>query len=184
MNTRPTDTNDPLPDVIDERILGTLYDGHYEMVLRYCHRRLYVHAAAEDVTSNVFLRVAEHIRSFTGRSVGEFRSWLYGIASHEIAAYLRKHRRRQRLFETALQTGEFIRQDNDRDGNAKHTPNVLTAMLQLHPTDQALLSLRYWENLRHEDIAKILGLRNGAVRTRLNRALQRLRKLLPDNRGE
>lgn len=179
METRPTDADEPLPNVIDSHVLGNLYDRHYDMVLRYCHRRLYIHAVAEDVTSGVFLRVAEHVRGFTGKTVGDFRCWLYGIANHEIAAHLRKTSRRRQLLETAWRTGELTDLEKNNHQETDHSADVLAAMVRLRPADQAMLSLRYWEDLSYEEIAHVFSLRNGAVRTRLNRALNRLRKLMP-----
>jgi RNA polymerase sigma-70 factor (sigma-E family) len=55
---------------------------------------------------------------------------------------------------------------------------LLAALAGLAPTDRAVVVLRYWEDRSVEDVARALGLSNGAVRNRSHRALSRLRDVL------
>ena len=73
-----------------------LYRSHYEEVFRYCVHRLFERTAAEDVTSDVFLKVVENIHSFRGNE-RQFRNWLYRIATNAVNNYLRRTARRNRL---------------------------------------------------------------------------------------
>lgn len=50
----------------DREAFGRLYDLYYPKIFRYCLRRLFVRAVAEDVTSEVFLRAATHMPNFAG----------------------------------------------------------------------------------------------------------------------
>ena len=52
----------------DRDAFGRLYDGYYPEVLRYCLRRLFVRAVAEDVAADIFVSVASNIRAFPGRT--------------------------------------------------------------------------------------------------------------------
>ena len=71
----------------DRAAFAQLYRMHYELVFRYCSRRLFNRHAAEDVTSTVFLKVLRKLGSFEGNSRG-FRNWLYSIATNAINDHL------------------------------------------------------------------------------------------------
>ena len=58
----------------DREAFGKIFDLYYPNVFRYCLRRLFVRAVAEDVTSEVFLRVATHIRDFPGTTKEDFQA--------------------------------------------------------------------------------------------------------------
>jgi RNA polymerase sigma-70 factor (ECF subfamily) len=166
----------------DREAFGRLYDEYYSGILRYCLRRLFDRVVAEDVTSEVFLRIALKIRRFRGTTQDDFRRWLYRIATNEINAYLRKSRRRQALLEKAVEQKAVAAEEGtgpDEDVYDRlDWPIVYEAMLRLKPRDQSLLTLRYFEGFSHEEIAQTLQLRPGTVRVATGRALTRLRQLL------
>ena len=160
---------------------AVLYDRYYPRVMRYCLRRLYVREVAEDVTSDAFLQVASRLPGFAGSTETDFRRWLFRIASNAVNAYVRQTRRRQELLETAVAMGRF------RGINCVPTldhldwPTVFRAVLELDSRDQTILTLRYFADLPHDDIADIVGIKSGAVRTALSRILDRLRaRVAPD----
>ena len=62
----------------EREAFARLYRMHYEIVFRYCSRRLFNRHAAEEVTSTVFFRVMRTISSFKGNS-NDFRKWLYRV---------------------------------------------------------------------------------------------------------
>jgi RNA polymerase sigma-70 factor (ECF subfamily) len=166
----------------DRDAFGRLYDEYYPGILRYCLRRLFDRVVAEDVTSEVFLRIALKIRRFRGTTHDEFRRWLYRIATNEINAYLRKSRRRRALLEQAVEQKAIAAEEGtgpDEDFYDRlDWPVVYEAMMQLKPREQSLLTLRYFEGFSHEEIAQTLKLRPGTVRVATGRALTRLRQML------
>jgi RNA polymerase sigma-70 factor (ECF subfamily) len=188
---RQSDRNDrqrpPMDDLViraptDREAFGRLYDLYYPDVLRYCLRRLFVRAVAEDVTSEVFLRVATHVRDFPGTTEEDFRRWLYRVATNEVNAYVRRTRRRRELLESAARTGAVRVVDTtdsaDRRLDAFDWPTLYQAILGLKPREQTILTLRFFEQMSHEEIAGVLNLRAATVRVALSRALERLRRRL------
>ena len=77
----------------DSTAFVRLYRRHYDAIFRYCVHRLFERTAAEDVTSEVFLRVVEKFEYFNG-SEKQFRNWLYTIATNAVNNHLRKSARR------------------------------------------------------------------------------------------
>jgi len=68
-----------------------LYDIYYEKVLRFCFTHLRIRQITEDITSIVFIKAAQNILKFKGKTRRQFVQWLYDIASAEIKHYLKKN---------------------------------------------------------------------------------------------
>ncbi|MFN3166550.1 MAG: RNA polymerase sigma factor [Phycisphaeraceae bacterium] len=160
----------------DRDAFAALYDRYYPRILNYCARRLYSRSVGEDLTSDVFLTAAHKIDTFRGKSDGEFSQWLYTIATNKINEHLRNFSRRRELLKAAAHSRR-VGQTETRD-NTDHLdwPAVYDAILQLKPRDQTLISLRYMQDLPHDQIAQITGLKPGNVRVALGRALDKLRE--------
>jgi RNA polymerase sigma-70 factor (ECF subfamily) len=161
----------------DGEALGRLYERFYGKIYRYCLHRLFAPEVAEDVTSTVFLRVAGAVGGFAGSSVGDFRRWLYAIASNEANAYVRKARRRCRLLDAAAKraTGDR-RRSLPGDDREVTWPILYEAILKLKPRDQTAITLRFLEGMSPSDIAEVLCCKPAAIRVRVCRALSKLRK--------
>lgn len=163
----------------DRGAFSLLYDRYYPRVARYCLRRLFDRMLAEDVVSEVFLKVASHLRGFTGETETDFRRWLFRIATNAVNAYLRQTRRRQELWEAAARSrhwdhlGSSPPSPADRD--ILDWPAVYQALLELDERDQAIVMLRYFADCSCEEIAAVVDATPGAVRTALSRTLGRLR---------
>jgi RNA polymerase sigma-70 factor, ECF subfamily len=165
----------------DRAAFGRLYDAYYERIFRYCLRRLYERAAAEDVASDVFLFVARSMRTFRGNTEQDFRRWVYRIANTESNAYWRRTRRRAELLSHAVHEHRLPTPSAEADGqpwDALDWPVVYQAIAQLTPREQAVVTLRLFDDLPYEEIAHVVGLRAGAARTAYSRAIGRLRALL------
>lgn len=159
---------------------GLLYDRYYPRVARYCLRRLFDRALAEDVASDVFLRVAAHIREFSGRTETDFRCWLFRIATNAVNGHLRQSRRRQDLWEAAARSRHWDHIGGSPPSPAEQDildwPAVYQALLEFDERDQAIVMLRFFADCSHEEIAAVVNATPGAVRTALSRTLGRLRE--------
>jgi len=159
----------------DRAAFVQLYRSHYDAVFRYCVHRLFERQAAEDVTSDVFLKVVENIHSFRGNEQ-QFRNWLYRIATNAVNNYLRKTARRNRLLKVAREQPNS--QVTDCGESAEKLTLLRKAVFALKPRYQTIITLRFFENLKLTEIAEVLGSSPGTVRSQLARALAKLRKVL------
>ncbi len=75
------------------------------MTFVYCSRRLLVHAVAEDVTSEVFLKVAAHFSGILGSSAEDFRRWIFRITTDELNTQLRQSIIRREMLKAAVRMG-------------------------------------------------------------------------------
>jgi len=151
-----------------------LYRRNYDVIFKYCVHRLFDRHTAEDVTSQVFLKVVEKFHSFEGNE-RQFRNWLYKIVTNAVNEHLRKSARRK----TAL---KIFREQLKNRNSTFEKPTKLAilkqAILTLKPRYQTIITLRFFENLKLTEIAEVLESNPGTVRSQLSRALKRLRKKL------
>jgi len=75
----------------DREAFGLLYDRWFDRIYGYCHRRLQTHAAAEDATSQTFLKALAGITSYRPDAV-PFRAWLFTIAHNVVVDVYRRGR--------------------------------------------------------------------------------------------
>lgn len=150
-----------------------LYRRHYDAVFAYCIHRLFDRHLAEDITSQVFLRVVEKFNSFEGNEK-QFRSWLYVIATNFINEHLRKaavHKKAQKYLKENPQN-----QNNNIEDKAAKLESLKNAILSLKPKYQTIITLHYFEKLKPVQIAEIMETSPGTIRSQLSRALAKLRK--------
>ena len=159
----------------DSTAFVQLYRSHYDAMFRYCVHRLFDRQLAEDITSEVFLRVVENIHGFKGDEK-QFRCWLYRIATNAVNNHLRKTSRRNRILKLAHeQVGSQVAEFEE---SAEKLAVLKEAVFSLRPRYQTIITLRFFENLKLSEIAGVLGSSPGTIRSQLTRTLAKLRKVL------
>jgi RNA polymerase sigma-70 factor (ECF subfamily) len=128
---------------------------------------------AEDVAQNVFLKVYENLASY--RPSYRFFSWIYRIALNEAINAARSRRSHDRIDPLQLQASDAT----DRGVESSLLEDAVgQALMELEPSDRALVILRHYEDLPYRDIAFIMGLTESLVKSRLFTARRTLRSLL------
>ena len=159
----------------DPDAMAYLFRLHYDEIFQYCARRLFDRTAAEDVTSEIFMKMLQNLPTFRG-NLRQFSAWLYKIASNEINSYLRSSARRKRILKMlSEQTSSDVLPDELV--KAEDMTRVKQSMLSLKPKYQTVIALRYFHKMEYSEIANILGLRPATVRSQLARAVKKLRDI-------
>jgi RNA polymerase sigma-70 factor, ECF subfamily len=161
----------------DSQAISELYRAHAQIIYRFIAFRVPTTADAEDLTSEVFMRMLEGLPSYEIMDV-PFEAWLYRIATHRIADFFRKHSRQKQhieLHETLANDDPMPEESIQRQQEFKRLRNALEYLTQ---EQQDVLLLRFIENKNHQDVADILEKSPSAVRTIQHRALVRLSQLL------
>jgi RNA polymerase sigma factor (sigma-70 family) len=129
-------------------------------------------ADAADVVADTFLVAWRRLDVLPPGE--EARLWLYGVARQVVANVRRGQRRRARLGERlAAALGEHVVAD---PADAVGTVSAVRAALAgLPPDDRELLQLTVWEELTSAEVAAVLGIPPGTVRSRLHTLRRRLR---------
>lgn len=157
-----------------------LYRRHYDAIFKYCVHRLFDRHLAEDVSSQVFLKVVEKFNSFKGDE-RQFRNWLYKIATNFVNQHMRKSARHKKAL-SIFQEQSNITNSAPEDSSVRLTI-LKQSMLTLKPRYQTIITLRFIENLKLTEIAEVLGSSPGTIRSQLARALAKLRKKLSIENG-
>jgi RNA polymerase sigma-70 factor (ECF subfamily) len=154
------------------------YEAYGDRLYSYLRFHLPSADLAEDLTAEVFLRALRAFERFDP-SVGSPRAWLFRIAQNALRDHQRQARRRQVLPMVAMHD---LRSEapspEERILWEEEVAGLLAAMGQLSPGDREVISLCYGSELSIAEAGEVLGLSGTATRTRLWRALGRLRKVL------
>ncbi|MCZ2807040.1 RNA polymerase sigma factor [Modestobacter sp. VKM Ac-2983] len=167
--------------VTDPGQFAMLFDRHAPAVHRYLSRR--VGDVADDLLSETFLVAFRRRAAYRAEHV-EVRPWLLGIATHLVHGQQRTEQRRLRaLGRTALPAPSLPADDDDLSdrlaAQALRGP-IAAALAGLKAADRDVLLLFAWEQLSYEEIAAVLDVPIGTVRSRLHRARRQTRAVLAD----
>jgi RNA polymerase sigma-70 factor (ECF subfamily) len=171
------------PDILitracsDPAAFAQIYRMHYDGVFRYCCHRLFNRQSAEDVTSTVFFKVMNSLKSFKGDSK-DFRSWLYRIATNAANDHLRSAVKRKEAIRIVSDNIRSDRHVIESDDLSDKKVLLKQALLSLKPKYQAVIALRYFENMKLTEIAEVLDQKPATIRSVLSRGLDKLRKKL------
>lgn len=137
---------------------------------------------AEDLTQDVFVELFRSAKSFSGNS--SFRTWLYGIARNVCRRHQRAQRFKLALFSVGTTVDGIPDESESPYDRARHveTSKCLgKAIDSLSPDQRVTVLLRVWEDLSYEEIATVLHVPIGTVRSRLHHARAKLaQKLVRD----
>jgi RNA polymerase sigma-70 factor (ECF subfamily) len=157
---------------LEESALSTLVKKSYPFVFRYLYYRSVTREDAEDLTSEVFVRVVNSIKN----QKGYFPAWLISIAKNLLTDYYRK---RGRSRETSLEEIEEPFSDSNKDTKESLPPDDLRKMLDFLTDEQKeVIILRFIEGNTNEEVAKITNKSVGAIKALQFRALTVLREIL------
>ncbi|MDD3412092.1 MAG: RNA polymerase sigma factor [Eubacteriales bacterium] len=155
------------------------------MVYRHCLDMLKNPAEAQDAAQETMLRAFRALPGFLGKSA--VPTWLYRIAHHTCLDVLKRPRhQRERTSLEELREGGFEPQADaltpeDEYVRGSEQARLREAMSGLSEEQRVLLDLRYGENKSYDELAQLLGLNPGTVKSRLSRAKDQLRQLMEKN---
>lgn len=182
----------------DARLVAGLRDGveaaYEELLERFQHpvyslvcRLMPDSGDASDVVQEVFLKVFKNIGSFRGQS--SLKTWIYRIAvneAHNHRRWFSRHRRQEIGIDSPDPSGRGYRDmlsDPSRspfDEACDHEAHELVeqALTRINPTFRAAVVLRDIEDMNYEEIAQVLQVSLGTVKSRILRGREALRKKL------
>jgi RNA polymerase sigma-70 factor, ECF subfamily len=171
----------------DVEAVAALMERYQHRLYRYLLRLVRQPATAEDLFQQTWLRVMERIRNYDPQR--SFEGWLFALA-HNLAIDLLRRGRLESLDEP-LPSGDTRAEILEGRG-----PGALEQLLsqeragwlaeslgELPVVFREVLTLRFEEEMRLEEIASVLSLPLGTVKTRLHRALKHLRQSLEQRSG-
>lgn len=149
---------------------------HQEAVFRLAYLLLGDPDDAEDVAQDSFLRAWKHLRSFD--AARPLRPWLLSITAN-----LARNRRRSagRYFSALMRAFREVPVSDrleDQSSKSFQAQELWKAVQKLNVLDQQIVYLRYFLELSVAETAQILEVAEGTVKSRLSRALEKLRHII------
>jgi len=184
------------PGISDSELVAAVAAGDADAVLARIvpayRRKVYalawsiVHdaALAEDVAQDVFVRVWRALPSYDGRA--QFSTWLYTITRNTAISALRRRRPALSISDepTLLEAEAALAAQSDdapgADASAAESRRLAAAIATLPERQQQVIALFYMQERSYEEVAEMLAMPLGTVKTLLHRARARLEQLLGD----
>jgi RNA polymerase sigma-70 factor (sigma-E family) len=158
---------DNIADRASEDDLRVAFEQHYAPLVRFCLLMTGSREVAEDLAQDAFVRVA-------GRS-GDWTIDNMGAYLRKVVLNLWKNRIRRALLERRVSRQQAFSPGSGTEAGA--TQDILWQAIQRLPDRQkACLVLRYYEDMSVRDVASVLGVSEGAIKSNTSKAITRLRE--------
>lgn len=158
---------------LNESAMTTLVKEYYDDIFRYFYYRSKTKEDAEDLTSEVFVRVVSSIKT----QKGNFIAWLFRISKNLLVDYYRKI---GRLKETSLNeiNTESLSYSDNSESKFLYTENIKKLLNFLTDEQKEVIALKFLEGYSNEEISKIINKSIGAIKLLQFRALLTLKSIL------
>ena len=165
----------------DLQAFDEVYARFAEMVYNLAVRLSGNREEAADLTQEIFLRIYRHLGSFAGRST--LKTWVFRIAVNHCRDRLSRHVPAMQSIDDGVEEEGMPIADPGRGPEdlavaADEGRRVTTGLARLPQVFREAVVLRDLEGLSYEEIAEVLGVRVGTVRSRIARGREQLRLLL------
>lgn len=162
----------------DNDVISALYEHFYLSIFRYLYYRVGDPQIAEDLTSEVFLRMLRAIPNYTLRSVS-FQAWLFQIARNIAIDHYRKSKFRDHisLEESIVSHEESVDTSVQKGLDSEH---LLKALTRLTDEQREVIIMRFVAGMPIAEVAQTLHKSENAIKALQRRALMVLRQILTD----
>lgn len=157
---------------------------YYKQIFGFILRRTASFDDSADIAADTFLKAFRHINNFryTGISV---KVWLYRIATNEVNLYFRNRQKHSSVFErlnfedAKLFSGYLSDDRQEIEAELQKHEQFLLVLNELKTLPlkyQEVIALKYFEGKENKEIAQILNLNEGTLKSLLSRGLEKLRE--------
>jgi RNA polymerase sigma-70 factor (ECF subfamily) len=175
-------------DFIQELLNPKTQNVAFQKLLRDYQRPLYNHIRnivlnhddADDVLQNTFIKVFQYLKDFKGES--KLFSWMYRIATNEAITFIKQKAIRNATTSEAMQTRivDNLKADIFFDGNEIQI-KLQKAVALLPEKQQLVFKMKYYEEIKYEELSEILGTSVGALKASYHHAVKKIEDFVKNN---
>lgn len=175
-------------EFIQELLNPKTQNAAFERLLKEYQRPLYNHIRnivlnhddTDDVLQNTFVKVFQNLKNFKGES--KLFSWMYRIATNEALTFLNQKAKKNGVSSETLQnkTIDNLKADTYFDGNEIQI-KLQKAIVLLPEKQQLVFKMKYFEELKYEEISEILGTSVGALKASYFHAVKKIEAFVTTN---
>lgn len=186
METKPYDEQDIIQQLHDPAKRRSAFEcvvNQYSEQLYWQIRRMVLsHDDANDLLQNTFIKAWMHIDNFRGDA--RLATWLYRIAANECLTFLSKQQNNQSVPLDDPEAGVVNQLASDPYFNGNETQLLLQKALQTLPEKQRMVfNLKYFQELKYEEISSIVGTSVGALKASYHYAVKKIESFLKDSQS-
>lgn len=152
-----------------------------EPLYHQIRRMVQNHDDASDLLQNTFLKAWQNLEYFRGDA--RLSTWLYKIAVNESLSFMARERKRYAMSlddqESAL--ANMIEADSYFDGDAA-AELLRKAVVTLPEKQRLVFNMKYYDEMKYEEISEILGTSVGALKASYHLAVKKIEKYIEDHR--
>lgn len=169
-----------MKELTNEELMATVSDGNLDM-LKILFERHHIHVfnflykmcgdrmLSEDLTQEVFYKLMKYRTSYNN---GNFTSWMFTIARNSLKTHFRRHKENHEDISTVAYALTLVEENNEPDYST-----LQKALATLPASDRELIVLHRFQGIRYQEIAAIIESTPGAVKTKMSRAMQKLKSV-------
>ena len=177
---------------IEDKEILELYksnkDSAFKQLVEKYQQRLYWHIRkivinhddTDDILQNTFLKVWKALHAF--RAESGLYTWLYRIATNESLTFIQQKRKKfflplvdvENQLENSLESDEYFSGDEIQ-------LKLQKAILKLPEKQRIVFNMKYFDEIKYNDMAKILETSTGALKASYHHAVKKIEKYLKDN---
>lgn len=165
----------------DNDAFGALYKKYYQKIYRYCRINTGSNEKAQDICQETFVKAYKKINNFKTEGAWSFQAFLFTIARNMIIDDSRRKKEANIEDYEQLQSHVNLYDEYDRQEGIKKMQKVL---LKLNEEERQIVVLRYFEELPSAEVAKILGINDGALRVRTFRVVKKIKTIFQSMYGQ
>lgn len=158
----------------DRTAAAELVDEYYEQMYLYMRRLGHDRQASEDLTQEIFFNAWHHIGQLKNDKA--LNSWLYRIAGNVSRLYWRRHKHKEVVGIESIDAPDAGAGESDAFGHYEQLEQLNYAVSRLPEKLRQTVVLHYMQHLTIAEAAEVACIRQGTFKSRLNRALNALRK--------
>lgn len=158
---------------------GKVIEQYSQGLYWQIRRMVFNHDDANDILQNTFLKAWSNIDNFRGNA--KLSTWLYKIAINESITFINKERARN---EASIDDDSFllnnIESDQYFDGDEAQV-KLQRAINSLPEKQRLVFNMRYYDEMKYEDMSEILGTSVGALKASYHHALKKIEVFFEEN---
>ncbi len=159
-----------------------VYHKHFAEIYRHCYRIVRNKQDAEQLSNETFVKAYFHRNQFDTQK-GNFRSWIFTIATHLAFDFIdsaaQKRRRQTNSLDDLIYSASDRPQPDEHSEQEQLSKFIDDCLNQLNNEDRLAISLRYLQDFTLQEIAKILGMKSpNSAKNRIKSGERKLKQCL------
>ncbi|PQJ23072.1 RNA polymerase sigma factor [Tenacibaculum sp. SG-28] len=163
-----------------EKAFKELVAEYKERLYWHIRKIVYLHADADDVLQNTFIKVFKNIDSFKGDS--KLYSWIYRIATNEAITLINKKAKEKNIDISDYQQELTSNLSAEYYFNGDEIQLMLQRAIATLPEKQRLVfNMKYFDNMKYEEISEILEVSVGSLKASYHHAVKKIESYIKNN---